>query len=37
MASTLTNLLYHMVFPAKYRKVVFGEEVAKIPRQLAAG
>ena len=25
----VSNLLYHMVFPAKYRKVVFGEEVEK--------
>ena len=25
----VSNLLYHMVFPAKYRKIVFGEEVEK--------
>ena len=25
----VSNLLYHLVFPAKYRKVVFGEEVEK--------
>jgi REP element-mobilizing transposase RayT len=29
--------MYHMVFLAKYRKVVFDEEVAKLLRQLAAG
>ena len=27
MSHNVSNLLYHMVFPAKYRKVVFGEEV----------
>ena len=31
---TMFLLLYHIIFPAKYRRVVFGEKVEQVVRDI---
>ena len=33
----VTVLMYHLVFPAKYRRVVFDEEVDKVLKEVCLG
>ena len=33
----VTALLYHLVFPAKYRRVVFDEDVEKVLKEVCLG
>ena len=37
LSHNVSNLVYHMVFPAKYRRVVFDENVEEHLRQICLG